>query len=70
MMTPKIEMFMKFRFFSKVVWELPDSFRENLNFHENLDLLVSSTNLSLSTTFSITHRQTQQVHSWIARELI
>ena len=50
--------------------KLSEKVREQSKIRENLDFFGPWKNLFCSTTFSIAHSQTQQVHSWIARELI
>ena len=45
---------------------IPERFRENSKFHENLDFSESCPDLCLLVTFSKTHRRTCHLHSWIA----
>ena len=49
--------------------KLPEHFRENSKFHENLDFFGSPKKLSCARYFATAHTPTQRRHSWIAGDL-
>ena len=47
----------------------PGNFGEKSKFHENLDFRVHAPDLCVNRDFSKTHKQTQQLYSWIGIDL-